>query len=164
MIMHKIYARHFGVGAQDRLEIPLIKKCVRAALDFEGVEAPCEVSVLITGDKVIKEINREFRGIDLPTDVLSFPMQVFSQPGWAGRAGDETDPETGLVPLGEIVLSAARVDSQSREYGHSRQQETAYLTVHAALHLLGYDHLDEGPGKRQMREHEKQIMEEWAEK
>jgi len=163
MIRHKIYARHYAVDINDRLDIPLIKKCVRVSLDSEEVETPCEVSVLITNDLVIKEINREFRGIETPTDVLSFPMQQFSEAGWNNRICDEfedIDPETGLVPLGEIVLSAERVAAQASGFGHRPERETAYLTVHSVLHLLGYDHLDEAAGKRNMREREEQILKE----
>jgi len=163
MIRHKIYARHNAVAINDRLDIPLIKKSVRVSLESEGVETPCEVSVLITNDLVIKEINREFRGIDAPTDVLSFPMQEFTEAGWKNRIRDEfdnIDPETGLVPLGEIVLSAERVAAQASGFGHAPERETAYLTVHSVLHLLGYDHLDEAAGKRNMRKREERIMKE----
>jgi len=160
MIKHTVFARHCKVDKQDRLPIPLIKKSIKAALDFEGVDYPCEVSVLITCDEIIREINREYRGKDEPTDVLSFPMQEFPQPGWTEQIGDEKDPETGLIPLGEIVLSAQRVEKQAREHMQTKDQEAAYLTVHSVLHLLGYDHLDGADGKRQMRDHEKRIMTE----
>lgn len=160
MIMseHRIYSRHCGVKAEYRLSIPLIKRCVRAALDLEGVDMPCEVSVLITDDSGISGINSEYRGIDKPTDVLSFPMQEFYPPGWTAPDHGAVDPETELLPLGEIILSAERVDKQAREYGQTRERETAYLTVHSVLHLLGYDHVDEADGKRLMRGREKQIM------
>ena len=158
MVKHRIYARHSGVAAGDRLSIPLIKRCVREALRIEGVDLSCEVSVLITCDEGIREINREFRGIDKPTDVLSFPMQTFSPPGWDKYGIDLTDQDTGAVMLGDIILSAQHVIRQAHEQTHSREQETAYLTVHSVLHLLGYDHTDEAEGKRQMREREKAIM------
>jgi len=144
----------------DRLSIPLIKHCIRTVLLLEGVDIPCEVSVLITHDRGIRTINRDFRGIDEPTDVLSFPMQSFSPPGWDNHGAGLVDPESGLLPLGEIVLSAERLDEQSLGFGHSRAQETAYLTVHSVLHLLGYDHTDEAENKRLMREREKKIMRE----
>lgn len=155
---HRIYARHCGVKAEDRLSIPLIKRCIRAVLDLEGADMPCEVSVLITDDMGISGINHEFRGIDNPTDVLSFPMQEFSPPGWTPPDIRAVDPDTGLLPLGEIILSAERVGKQAYEYGQTQRRETAYLTVHSALHLLGYDHADEADGKKLMREREKQIM------
>ena len=155
---HKIYVRHCGVTGDDKLPIPLIKQCIRAALDLEGVDVPCEVNVLITTDSGVSDLNNEFRGFNEPTDVLSFPMREFSPPGWLSPGAEAADPETGLLPLGEIALSSMRVDKQATEYGHSREYETAYLIVHSMLHLLGYDHTDESEGKIQMREREKRIM------
>jgi len=160
MIKHKIYARHSGVKDTGKLSIPLIKHCVQTALRYEGVDIPCEVSVLITDDKGIRRINGEFRGIDRPTDVLSFPMREFRPPGWSPGAAGEIDPETGLFPLGEIVLSGERVHMQAREYGWTGERETAYLTVHSVLHLLGYDHIDESAGKKLMRTREDLLMRE----
>ncbi|MCL2228003.1 MAG: rRNA maturation RNase YbeY [Oscillospiraceae bacterium] len=161
MIKHKIYVRHHSkINFEDRLRVSLIKGCVRTVLGFEGVDMPCEVSVLITDDASIRAINFEFRGIDEPTDVLSFPMLVFSPPGWADPGSNAVDLETGLTALGEIVLSAERVRVQALEYNQSVERETAYLTVHSGLHLLGYDHLDEAGEKMQMRLREKQIMRE----
>lgn len=119
---------------------------------------PCEVNVLIAADHDICEINNEFRSINEPTDVLSFPMLEFSPPGWSPPGAGAIDPETGALPLGEIALSAERVDKQSREYGHTREREAAYLVVHSVLHLLGYDHTDEAEGKTQMRGREERIM------
>ena len=156
---HRIYARHLGVDEKDRLPIPLIKNAVRVALRLEGADMPCEVSVLITNDRSIREINREFRGIDKPTDVLSFPMIGFSPPGWTDPGSDAADPETGLIPLGEIALSVEHIDRQAREHRQPRERETVYLTVHSVLHLLGYDHTDEADAKKEMRKHEKRIME-----
>jgi len=137
----------------------MIKMCVGAVLRLEEVDEPCEVSVFVTDDFKIRELNLEFRGIYTATDVLSFPMQEFSPPGWPGSDHIEPDPETGLVPLGEIVLSAQRVSKQAREFGVSNDQETAYLTVHSALHLLGYDHMND-EDKKDMRAREKAIMRE----
>jgi len=142
------------------LSIPLIKRCVLGVLHIERADAPCEVSVLITGDRGIQRINSEFRNIDEPTDVLSFPMQEFSSPGWAAIDREAADRETGLLPLGEIVLSAERVINQAREYGQSCERETAYLTAHAVLHILGYDHVDEAEGKKTMRERENSVLKE----
>ena len=158
MSSHKIYCRHRRVEPSKRLSAPIIKHCVRTALSMEGVDMPCEVSVLITDDKGIRVFNRNYRGIDKATDVLSFPMLFFTQSGWANRVAEPIDLETGLVPLGEIVFSAERLDKQAYDFGHSREQETAYLTVHSVLHLLGYDHVDEAEDKRDMREREKVIM------
>jgi len=158
MTGHKTYARHSGVKTDNRLSIPLIKRCIIAVLCHEGVDCPCEVSVLITDDLTIRAINCEFRGVDAATDVLSFPMQEFSPPGWSPPSRGALDIDTGLLPLGEIVLSAQRVGAQALEYGHSRERETAYLTIHASLHLLGYDHVDEAEGKALMRAREEEIL------
>ena len=157
-IKHCIYARHSRTTGKNRLTIPLIKHCVRVALRCENVDIPCEVSVLITDDRGISEINRDFRGIDKSTDVLSFPMQEFSPPGWAPPEYDAIHPATGLVPLGDIVLSAEHVDKQARDNYQTREHETAYLTIHSVLHLLGYDHIDEAEEKKLMRAREKEIM------
>lgn len=160
MINHKIYARHCGVNVCDRLQIALIKRCIRIALDLEGVDVPCEVSVLITDDSGIRGLNNEFRGIDRPTDVLSFPIQVFPAQGWENPGADAVEADTGTIPLGDVVFSAQRVRAQCLESGREISAETAYLTVHSVLHLLGYDHTDESEGKRLMRAREKEIMSE----
>lgn len=136
----------------------LLRRVIPAALEAEGVQFPCEVDVLFTGDGGIQEINREQRGVDRPTDVLSFPMFELT-PGVPPGPGDvEADPETGLVPLGDMVLSVERAQAQGEEYGHGIRRELAYLAVHSVLHLLGYDHLDEGPMKAQMRAREEAIL------
>ena len=127
-----------------------------AALAAEGVELPCEINVLLTDDAGIRQVNLDMRGVDRPTDVLSFPMFDL-RPGERPQPGDE-DPETGLVPLGDMCISLERAAAQAAEFGHSVKRELAYLTVHSALHLLGYDHMDEGPMKRQMRLHEEFIL------
>jgi len=158
--VHKIFARHSGVKPPDRLSIPLIKQCVRAALRVERVDMPCEINVLITDDKAIRKMNRSFRGIDEPTDVLSFPMREFAPPGWISPGSGASDPETGLLPLGEIVFSGERVHRQAREYGHLLDRETAYLTAHSVLHLLGYDHSDEAADKFRMRGREDAVLRE----
>ena len=131
---------------------------IPAALAAEGVEFPCEVDILFTDDTGIQEINREQRGVDKPTDVLSFPMFELT-PGVVPTMEDvEADPETSLVPLGDMVLSVERAQAQGEEYGHGSERELAYLAVHSILHLLGYDHLDEGPMKAQMRAREEAIL------
>ena len=136
----------------------LLRRVIPAALEAEGVAVPWEVDVLFTDDEGIHQINLEQREVDRPTDVLSFPMFDLTpgekpQEEWA-------DPDSGCVPLGDMVLSLERVEAQAQEYGHSRERELSYLVVHSVLHLLGYDHLDEGPQKAQMREREDAIMEE----
>ena len=136
----------------------LLDRVISAALEAEGVGLPCEISVLLTDDAGIQQINREMREVDRPTDVLSFPMFELS-PGEKPRA-EWADPDTGKVFLGDMVISLERANEQAEEYGHSLERELCYLTVHSVLHLLGYDHLDEGPMKRQMREREEKILTE----
>lgn len=135
----------------------LLRRAVRGALAAEGVEAPCEVNILLTDDEGIHEVNREMRQVDAPTDVLSFPMFDL-RPG-EHPDQEDADPDTGRVPLGDMCLSVERARAQAAEYGHSFEREISYLAVHSVLHLLGYDHLDEGPMKRRMREREEAVME-----
>ena len=134
----------------------LLRRVISAALAAEGVDLPCEINVLLTDDEGIHQVNREMRQVDRPTDVLSFPMFDL-KPGETPEAGDE-DPESGLVPLGDMCISLERAAAQAGEFGHSVERELSYLTVHSVLHLLGYDHMDEGPMKRQMRVHEEFIL------
>ena len=133
-----------------------LRKVIRAALAAEGVDVPCEVNVLVTNDAGIRRINLDMRGVDAPTDVLSFPM--FGLTPGDKPSPEDADPATGLVPLGDMCLSLERARAQAKEYGHSNRRELAYLAVHSALHLLGYNHLDEGPMKAQMRGREEAIM------
>lgn len=134
----------------------LLKEVIPAALAAEGVELPCEVNVLLTDDAGIHAINLSERGVDSPTDVLSFPM--FDLKPGEKPGPEDADPGSGLVPLGDMVLNLDRVRSQGEEYGHGEKRECAYLAVHSVLHLLGYDHMDEGPIKEQMREREEAIL------
>ena len=143
-------------GAANDANCALIRRTIRTALAAEGLTAPCEVDVLLTYDDGIHEINRELRQVDRPTDVLSFPEFELT-PGQLPDPED-ADPGTGLIPLGDMVLSMERVAAQAREYGHSKRRELSYLVTHSVLHLLGYDHLDEGPMKAQMRAREEAIM------
>ncbi len=133
-----------------------LRKVIRETLNAEGVDFPCEIDVRLTNDAVIQEINLEMRDVDRPTDVLSFPVFEL-QPGELPDESD-ADPGTGLVPLGDMVISMERVAAQAKEYGHANRRELAYLAVHSVLHLLGYDHLDEGPMKAQMRAREEAIL------
>ena len=135
-----------------------IRRVIRTALAAEGVTFPCEIDVLLTHDAGIHQINLDMRQVDRATDVLSFPEFDLTP----GQLPDEedADPGTGLVPLGDMVISMEHVTAQAKEYGHSNRRELAYLVVHSVLHLLGYDHLDEGPMKAQMRGREEAIMAE----
>ena len=136
-----------------------LQKAVRAALAAEGVDFPCEVDVSVTDDAGIHAINKEMRNVDAPTDVLSFPALELT-PGVLPDPAGDADPGSGLVPLGDMVISLERAKAQAKEYGHSERRELAYLAVHSTLHLLGYDHLDEGPQKAQMRAREEAVMAE----
>ena len=136
----------------------LLRRVIPAALSIEGVTVPWEVDVLLTDDEGIHAINLSQRGVDAPTDVLSFPMFDL-KPGDKPSEAD-ADPGSHLVPLGDMVLNLDRVRSQGEEYGHGERREAAYLAVHSILHLLGYDHMDDGPMKAQMRRREEAILEE----
>lgn len=135
----------------------IIRKCIAATLKEENVTVPCEINVLITSDKAIKEINYATRQINKSTDVLSFPMFSFE----AGNPPNDweayIDEETDLCPLGDMAISLERAIAQAKSYGHSVRREIGYLTIHSMLHLLGYDHLDDGPQKLQMRQREEFI-------
>ena len=134
----------------------LIRRVIRTGLAAEGMDLPCEVNVLLTDDEGIYAVNLDMRGVDRPTDVLSFPefdLAVGEHPG-----EEDADMGTGLIPLGDMVISMEHVAAQAVEYGHSRKRELAYLVTHSVLHLLGYDHLDEGPQKAQMRAREEAIL------
>lgn len=155
MPRHKIIISADVPGVDEGLR-SFLRRTVRAALDAEGVNAPCEVNILVTSDTGIHRINLEMRGVDSPTDVLSFPM--FNLTPGDKPSEEDADPATGLVPLGDMCISLERAKAQAKEYGHSNRRELAYLAVHSALHLLGYDHLDEGPMKAQMRGREEAIM------
>ena len=133
-----------------------IRKVIRTALAAEGVDFPCEVDVLLTDDEGIHRINLDMRQVDRPTDVLSFPEFDLAPGEHPGP--EDADPGTGLIPLGDMVLSMERVAAQAKEFGHSRRRELAYLVTPSVLHLLGYDHLDEGPMKAQMRAREEAVM------
>ena len=143
-------------GAANDANCALIRRTIRTALAAEGLTAPCEVDVLLTDDDGIHEINRELRQVDRPTDVLSFPEFELTPGQLPGP--EDADPGTGLVPLGDMVISMEHVAAQAREYGHAKRRELSYLVVHSVLHLLGYDHLDEGPQKARMRAREEAIL------
>lgn len=137
-----------------------LRKCILAAVRCEGVKVPVEINVLVTDNEGIRAINRAGRGIDRATDVLSFPAFVL-EPGkppedWTPYI----DPATGLLPLGDMAISLQRAREQAAEFGHSVRREIGYLTIHSVLHLLGYDHMDEGEMKRQMRAREEAILAE----
>ena len=142
------------------LNVPVtrnIQKCVEATLDAEGITAPVEINILITDDSGIHAINLASRKIDSPTEVLSFPMFELESGNPPESWDDYLEPGTGMCPLGDMCISLERARAQAKEYGHSVKREVGYLTIHSMLHLLGYDHLDEGPMKKQMRAREEAI-------
>ena len=135
----------------------VISKCIEATLAAEGISVPCEINVMVTNDNGIHAVNLASRNIDRPTDVLSFPMFEL-EPGNPPEDWEEyLDFETELCPLGDMCISLERAVAQAKEFGHSVRREVGYLTIHSMLHLLGYDHLDEGPMKAQMRAREEAI-------
>ena len=155
--------------AEEPLEIPyeeIIKRVVKAALDQEGCPYEAEVSVTLTTAGEVQRINKEFRGIDSTTDVLSFPMAEYETPADFSFLEDEDaidcfNPETGELLLGDIILSVERIRSQAEEYGHSLTRELAFLTAHSMLHLMGYDHIEE-TDRIQMEERQRLLMERLA--
>ena len=135
----------------------VITKCVEATLTAEKVTVPCEINVLVTNNRSIRALNLASRGMDKATDVLSFPMFDLT-PGELPDDWDAyLDPETNTCPLGDMAISLETASAQAKEYGHSLRREIGYLTIHSMLHLLGYDHMDEGPQKAQMRQREEAI-------
>ena len=157
MANHKINISYDIFTLKEPIISAIINRCIQATLDAEGVDVDCEINVLVTNDRGIHAINKASRNIDRPTDVLSFPMFQL-EPGNPPADWEEyEDFETGLVPLGDMCISLERAQAQAKEFGHSAKREVGYLTIHSMLHLLGYDHLDEGPQKRQMRGREEAI-------
>lgn len=129
----------------------LIRKCCHAVLQLEELHGNFEVSVSFVDLEQIQQLNKEFRHKDMPTDVLSFPS--------SDEAGQyDINSETGATTLGDIAICIPKVYEQAEQYGHSIQREFAYLTVHSALHLLGYDHETGGIEQVRMREREEEIL------
>lgn len=154
---HEIYVSREVKNLGHNNAARLIKEAARLALAAEKVDVNCIISVMLTDDAGIRRVNREFRDLDRETDVLSFPLNEL-EPGRFDARLCEREPDTGAVLLGDMLISLPRCEEQGREYGHGFDREIRYLTVHSVLHLLGYDHLDEGPMKAQMRAREKAIL------
>ena len=157
MMKHKIHIVFEQLSLQKFVISANIRRCIQRTLEAEGVTARCEINVLITDDTGIRVINKESREIDKPTDVLSFPMFQLEAGCPPADWTEYQDPGTGLVPLGDMCISLQRAMAQAEEFGHSVRREVGYLTIHSMLHLLGYDHLDEGEQKKQMRGREEAI-------
>ena len=156
-MQHEVTISREKTGLGHREAAGLIKKAVNRALDAEGIDVPCIVNVMLTDDEGIHAVNKEFRNVDRATDVLSFPFNELT-PGEFDPAVCEKDMDTGAVLLGDMMISLEHCEAQGEEFGHGFAREIQYLTVHSVLHLLGYDHVDEGEMKRQMRAREKAIM------
>ena len=135
----------------------LIKKAINMALSAENVQENCIINVVLTDDEGIRAVNLSERNIDSATDVLSFPANELT-PGEFDPEVCEWDYDNDAVYLGDMMISVPRCEQQGEEFEHGYERELMYLTVHSVLHLLGYDHVDEGEMKRQMREREKAIM------
>ncbi len=136
--------------------IDTIQAVCDRTLQTEECDFDAEISVTFTDNEGIRKINKEYRGIDKPTDVLSFPMLEFDKNGVADNA--ELDTDGDLIMLGDIVLSLERAREQSTEFGHSFKREVAFLTAHSMLHLLGYDHVDDEEGEKIMRQKQDGIL------
>lgn len=150
LVFEELSLRKFTIGS-------IIRKCIHETLAAERISVPCEINVLVTNDQGIHVINKTSRDIDRPTDVLSFPMFELKPGNPPTDWTEYQDPESGLVPLGDMCISLERATAQAQEFGHSLRREVGYLTIHSMLHLLGYDHLDEGSMKAQMRAREEAI-------
>lgn len=157
MLKHKIYVKRQRQGLGEKNITSLCRRVIKATLYEERVDIPCEVSVLVTDDKGIREINRQHRDVDKATDVLSFPLQNYI-PGDFRANIEDIAKDTGNLHLGDIVISAPRAEAQAAQYGHMVSREIAYLIVHATLHLLGYDHVADEEARKIMREREEIIL------
>lgn len=135
----KEYDKDLGINYEE-----IADKVINAALDYEECPYEAEVSLTLVGNNRIHDINKEFRDIDRPTDVLSFPMVEYDDAGEFAFLEDEDDcfnPETGELMLGDIIISLDKVEEQAIAYGHSFTREYAFLIAHSMLHLMGYDHM-----------------------
>ena len=143
-------------NAQDKIELgeyleQRLQDGLNAVAKLHELDDMTEVDITIVDDEEIHQLNRDYRGVDRPTDVLSFALDE----------DDEDEPELlegQLHLLGDIIISAETATRQAEEFGHGLEREIVYLAVHGLLHLLGYDHLDEGEQKAQMRAREKEIV------
>ncbi|MDD4112331.1 MAG: rRNA maturation RNase YbeY [Herbinix sp.] len=149
---------HLEYEATKQLDIDykeLINRVVLECLNYEDCPYEVEISILLTDDNEIKEINQQFRDFDKPTDVLSFPAIEYDIAGDFSNleedSGENFNPETGDLIIGDIVISVDRAIEQAEEYEHSITREMAFLTAHSMFHLMGYDH---------MSDEEREVLEE----
>ncbi len=153
----KMSLRIYFENAQEKFPVTynlkmLLREAIETTLDFEDFQNVCEVSVTFTDNEGIRELNRKYREMDKPTDVLSFPLFDYE--------GDCEEPpiDEMISNLGDIVISLEKAKEQSEEYGHSFKREVAFLTVHSMLHLLGCDHEKSEEEDREMRAKQTEIM------
>jgi probable rRNA maturation factor len=140
----------------------LATKVIDASLDYMNCPYEVEVNVLLTMNEQIAQMNQEFRQMDKPTDVLSFPMLSYEVAGEFDLFEEQADcfhPETGELMLGDIVISKEKVVEQAQLYGHSKEREYAFLIAHSMLHLFGFDHMEEEE-RVQMEQMQREILEE----
>lgn len=150
---------------EKKLDVPyekIIHDIIPAALDFEECPYESEVNVILTDNDAIQEINRDYREIDAPTDVLSFPMVDYETEAdfshLEEHSEDYFNPETGELLLGDIIISVEKVIEQAEKYGHSQERELAFLIAHSMLHLCGYDHMEDSE-REIMEQKQRQILE-----
>ena len=151
--------------AEKKLDLPyeeIIENVVNESLDYEKCPYEAEVNVILTDNEAIQSINQEYRQIDAPTDVLSFPLVDYETPADFDHVEDAVEdyfnPEAGELMLGDIVISVDKVEEQAEKYGHSQARELAFLVAHSMLHLCGYDHMEDGE-RLVMETRQKEILE-----
>lgn len=155
---------HLECEVEPKFSFPyeeLAKEVIEACMEAEDFPYEAEVNLTLVDDAAIQEINASYRQIDCATDVLSFPLLEYDAPGDFSKVedlmGDNINPDTGEVMLGDIVISVDHVREQAKEYGHSEKREYAFLIVHSMLHLFGYDHM-EPEEAQEMQEHQRKIL------
>ncbi len=141
---------NFEYESEIRLDIlyeKIINEVVEGALEFEECPYEIELNVILTSNDEICQINKDYRDINEPTDVLSFPMVDYTIPSDYSKveehAEDYFNPETGELMLGDIIISVDKILEQAEKYGHSTERELAFLVAHSMLHLFGYDHMED---------------------
>ena len=155
---------HLECEVEPKFSFPyeeLAKEVIEACMEAEDFPYEAEVNLTLVDDAAIQEINASYRQIDRATDVLSFPLLDYDAPGDFSKVedlmGDNINPDTGEVMLGDIVISVDHVREQAKEYGHSEKREYAFLIVHSMLQLFGYDHM-EPEETQEMQEHQRKIL------
>ena len=151
----------FWENEQEHIEISeelmeMLKSCMEKTLEYEDFDDDVEISLTITDNEGIHKQNLAVRGIDRPTDVLSFPLLDCEEDGTLVIY--EEDMVDGIIPLGDIMISAEKAVSQAKEFGHSKEREFAFLTVHSMLHLLGYDHERGEAEEKEMFQKQEEIL------